>query len=211
MNRLIFSSTAASLLAYWFVTPAAHGAQHAMPEGIPITCWGDSLTLGTGALAGQDFCSVLGRLLHRDSFNRGVGGETSTQIKNRLLSRASITFDRGLTIIWGGRNNFWQTRTVISDICEMVASLPPDAPYLILGAISGDYPEELEHHAMLDRIVELNLHLKEKYKNRFVDLQTLLGLANNPAGIRSDQIHLTATGYAKVAVIVAQIIKENGW
>ena len=55
----------------------------------PVACWGDSLTAGTGATGPANYYPELLRLSrhpHSAVYNGGVGGETSTQIKTRMVA-----------------------------------------------------------------------------------------------------------------------------
>jgi len=65
-----------------------------------IVAWGDSLTRGSKSVS---FTRFLGLLYSIKALNEGIGGETSTQIKDRMVSQTK--FYKNPTIIWAGRNN----------------------------------------------------------------------------------------------------------
>lgn len=179
-----------------------------------ISCWGDSLTAGTGAPPEADFCRTLGKLLHRPVFNGGVGGQSSAQIRDRMISRAP-NLDQGITIIWAGRNNYSQTARVSEDISTMVRSLPAEAKYLILGIVTGDFPDEEPGRRGYLLIQKLNNLLSDRYSDRFLDVQSLFdditGQRHEGAQIRADRIHLNQAGYSKLASAMAAYIVKHAW
>ena len=54
------------------------------PTGSTIVCFGDSLTFGTGAHAGEDYPSQLAELIGREVVNAGVPGDTTADGLRRL-------------------------------------------------------------------------------------------------------------------------------
>jgi len=178
-------------------------------EQSSIACWGDSLTAGTGASLHEDYCSVLANLLYRNSYNGGVGGETSGQIRKRMLERPD-GLDGGITIIWAGRNNYMETREVINDVSAMVASLPSQARFLVLGVIRGEYLDEASGQPGDTRIAELNQALARAHGGNFIDIQKQFSLTN-ASTYRADRIHLNRLGYSKVATAIAQTILDRSW
>lgn len=178
-----------------------------------LACWGDSLTIGlTGALA---------KAL-RGAFqveNYGVGGETSTQIKTRLLA-ASSAIKALPTVIWAGRNNFNDPTTVLADVASMVAALTGE--YLILSVVNGEGgSSEYVGGAGYANIQTINAQLAAAYPSRYFDLRRFLVAQANarvpqdvidqghdtvPSSIRVDTVHLTPTGYAVAAAELAPVL-----
>ncbi len=180
-----------------------------------IATWGDSLTAGAG---GTPYPTQLASLTGATVYNGGVGGETSTQIKARML--AATDKHAHPTIIWAGRNNYSSPETVKADIAEMVAALGHNN-YLIIGVINGNYPSEYSGGAGHTLITNLNSDLSETYGSRFIDMrQYLVSLYDSgipqdvtdhdndivPSSLRSDSIHLTTAGYLAVAQRIYQDI-----
>lgn len=176
----------------------------------PIYAWGDSLTGGAGqvpyptALQSQTFFSVT---------NKGYPSESSTQIKDRMLSEPS-NYSKSV-VIWIGRNNYNAPNIVKADIATMVSALG-HTRYLIVGIINGDYATEYAGQAGWLVINQLNADLKALYGKRFVDIrpylvslktnsaQDLIDFANDvpPASLRIDPLHLTSLGYEKVSSFI---------
>jgi len=173
-----------------------------------LQCWGDSLTAGTG---GVPYPEQLGELFDWTFANHGVGGETSTQIRSRMV--ADTGSHEHATIIWAGRNNSHAQTTVLADIAAMVDALP-HRNFLVLSILNGDFPGEHLNAPVWTDITTLNQQLAATYGDRFVDVRTLLvarfdpTLAQDvidhgndvpPASLRSDPLHLNSTGYRIVA------------
>ncbi len=176
-----------------------------------IAEWGDSLTNGTGSTGGHTYPQNLQDNTGYTSYNMGIGGETSTQIKVRMLADTAKT--QYNVIIWAGRNNYTDTATVLSDIAAMVSSLGHNR-YLVLGVLNGDFAGESIGGSGYNYIVDLNAQLSTIYGSHYVPIREYLVSKYNtalsqdvidhgndivPTSLRSDQIHLNNTGYAYVA------------
>lgn len=174
----------------------------------PIYGWGDSLTEGSG---GTPYPTTLQSLTTFTVTNKGVGGDTSTQIKTRFLAEPA-NFGKSV-IIWAGRNNYTDPTTVKADIASMVASLG-HTRYLIVSVLNGDFGTyERIGGAGYIFITQLNADLKALYGDKYVEVreflvsqhnqtaQDLLDFADDipPTSLRSDAIHLNSAGYTKVA------------
>ena len=171
--------------------------------------WGDSLTAGAG---GTPYPTTLGTITAFTVTNKGVGGESSTQIKDRFITDALFG---ETTIIWAGRNNFTSPTTVKADIAAMVASLT-HTRYLVLEILNADEVGERVGEVDYLILTQLNADLKALYGNKFVEIrkalvnahtnsaQDLIDFANDvpPTSLRSDHIHLNTAGYTFVAQYV---------
>ncbi|HEX8350287.1 MAG TPA: hypothetical protein VF598_10020, partial [Hymenobacter sp.] len=95
-----------------------------------IAAWGDSFTEANYDL----YPKTLAQLSGYNVFPGGIGGETSVQIKDRMLA------DTGKrtwpVIIWAGRNDLNNPDQVKASIAAMVASLT-HTNYLILSVFNG--------------------------------------------------------------------------
>lgn len=177
-----------------------------------ILGWGDSLTAGAGG-SGTTYETVLSGLTTFTVTNKGVGGETSTQIKDRLIADTG-NYDKTV-IIWAGRNNYSDPATVKADIATMVATLT-HTRFLIMGVTNGEYSYEYSGAAGHTLITQLNSDLKAIYGNKFLDIRSyLISLHDNsaqdlidfghdivPSSLRSDPVHLNALGYTKVGELI---------
>ncbi|MCX6703403.1 MAG: GDSL-type esterase/lipase family protein [Candidatus Zambryskibacteria bacterium] len=180
-----------------------------------IATWGDSLTASSGG-SGTTYPNKLSDFTGRTVYNGGVGGESSTSIKLRMIAD-NVRRDWG-TIIWVGRNNYSDPVTVKADIAAMVASLG-HTRYLVLSILNGT--GELSGSAKYNTIIQLNNDLATIYGSHYVDVRSYLVSQYNsgipqdvtdrandvpPSSLRSDSLHLNAAGYTAVANKVYQNI-----
>ena len=181
-----------------------------------VSCWGDSLTNGTG---GTPYPTALSAITGYNTINNGVGGYTSTQILNLFL--AAPTQWPNLTIIWSGRNNYTDTATVLANIATMVADIGHDG-YLILSVLNGNYvPYEAIGGDGYNLIISLNNQLSAIYGSKYLDVRSILVAAYNPSipqdvtdhtndippsSLRSDNLHLNTAGDALVASSIKTVI-----
>ena len=181
---------------------------------INIAAWGDSLTAGTG---GTSYRDLLAFQAGYSIYNGGVGGETSTEIKDRMLmdtARHNLP-----TVIWAGRNNNNSPAQVKSDIAEMVGALSHQN-YVILSILNRGSGDEDQGSLDYNRITQLNTDLSAIYGSRFLDIrERLVSLYdpnipqdvtdfNNdvpPSSLRHDSLHLNTEGNK----VVANLIHEN--
>jgi hypothetical protein len=155
--------------------------------------------------------------------NMGAGGETSTQIRARMLAEP-IHFGR-TAVIWAGRNNYGARATVLSDIAAMVAALG-HGRFLVLSVPNGDYASEYAGQTGYGQIIDLNDTLAATWPDNYLDIRRILVDAYDPgqpqdvidhgrdivpASKRADAIHLNATGNAVVKTAVHAALAARGW
>ena len=179
--------------------------------GATFVTWGDSLTAGYG---GTPYPTQLEALTGITTLNRGVNGETSTQIAARFAAEPALFGER--VVIWSGRNNLYSHEGVQADIASMVSRLTT-TDYLVLGVI-GRHNEPIGS-LLYDLYTAINLDLAVTYGSRFIDIQTILVNAYDPLSPAEvsdfnthlipdrleygDDLHLNTAGYAIVARTVA--------
>ena len=177
-------------------------------SSVTIATWGDSLTQGTG---GTPYPTQLTTLTGYATYNGGIGGQDSIQIKDRML--AATTKYSWPTIIWVGRVNVTATDQTKADIAEMVGALGHQN-YLVIGITNGERTDEHLGEPIYDQIVQLNNDLAATYGDHFIDIrpylvslydiniaQDVIDYANDipPSSLRSDAVHFNTTGYLRIA------------
>ncbi|GAA4310570.1 hypothetical protein GCM10023149_05300 [Mucilaginibacter gynuensis] len=180
-----------------------------------IIAWGDSFTYGTGS-TDASYPSVLEKLSGYRVINRGTAGNTSTQIKNKLL--ADKQYYRYPSIIWVGRNNLPDSVTILKDIDEMVNALGR-SHFLVLSILNSE--TEGIGTARYTTIQRINRQLATAYGNRFIDIKAYLQTHRDtslmkddnittyditPTSLRADNLHLNSQGYQLVAQKVYESI-----
>jgi len=129
-----------------------------------IAAWGDSFT---DANFGR-YPSTLSQLSGYTVNNLGVGGQTSTQIKTRML--ADVQKHTWPSIIWAGRNDQReQLAQTEANIAAMVASLTHNN-YLVISVFNGD--GEGKGTYAYQQIMKLNSDLAKTYGSHYLDVRS---------------------------------------
>ena len=194
------------------------------PALAPIFGWGDSMTDGFST---TNYPTQLTALYGYTVTNRGVGGETSTQIKNRLVAETAA-YSKSV-IIWAGRNNIASPATVKADIATMISTIG-HTRYLVVGIVNGT--NEPTGSPNYNLIVSLNNDLKAIYGNKFVAIREQLVSKYDPAipqdvidrsndcpptslHLSGDPLHLNTAGQTVVAEFFNQrlgnMFDKNGY
>lgn len=172
-----------------------------------VSCWGDSLTGGTGSTtpAGGWPSRLRQALTGRGVSNFGIGGQTSVQIVDRMLADR-VMGRSGIIVGWFGRNDVGVaadlTATVMAQHARAAANLAHGASYLpcTLTPAAAEVTGSASHTAIL----AANTAIKAAYPNA-ADL--FAALATEPDGTiaaanRFDAVHLNDAGYEIVKTAV---------
>lgn len=186
-----------------------------------IACWGDSLTAGAGAGAGNSYPDVLAQLSGFAVYNGGINGDRSFQIAARV--RADSAHRNDVVVIWAGRNNWQDSAAVLADVAGMVSELAPPRRFLVLSVLNAGYAGvgSFEYRD----IAALNQALQAAYPRNYLDIRSLLvarydpskphdvidhGQDVPPSRLRFDDVHLNSAGYALVAEEVLARLRADG-
>jgi lysophospholipase L1-like esterase len=174
----------------------------ALDEEAVIVAFGDSLTHGTGAGAGQSYPEVLSGLLGREVINAGIPGERTDQGLARLASVLQ-EYQPDLLLLCYGGNDFLQQsgeEQAARNLAEMVRISQNQGIGLVLIGVpkpglwlssAGFYQE-----------------IAERFKLPF-DGQALPEILSDNR-LKSDLVHPNAEGYRKLAEAVAKLLKQAG-
>ena len=99
-----------------------------------IICFGDSLTEGVGASAGEDYPSVLSRQLGSAVINAGLRGDTTAAALERLVDEVLNKNPRLVILLLGGNDFLRQrprreTRRNLEEIVRRVQAKRGDGRY----------------------------------------------------------------------------------
>jgi hypothetical protein len=177
-----------------------------------VTAWGDSMTGGHPTGWPAQFALLSGATVNA----RGVGGQTSSQIKDRMIAEPARWGD--FTILWAGRNNYGSPDTVKADIATMVSKLTT-TNFFVISICNGDWASEWVGGAGYATMAALNADLKTTYGAKFVDIRKMLVDSYNPSlpqdvidhahdlvplSLRGDSLHLNDAGNLVVANAINQ-------
>lgn len=202
-RRALALSAAVLLLivVIWAVWPSGFArVANLDSRGSAIVAFGDSLTAGVGAAAGEDYPSKLQGALGAPVLNAGVSGDTSAAALARLDADV-LARDPRIVIVGLGGNDFLQSVPLASTEESLRAIVRrihgAGAMVVLLGfrfpSLRSSYEE------MYERIAEKEgcLLVRDVFD----------GILSDPS-LRSDQIHPNARGYAILAGRVADPLRE---
>jgi len=176
----------------WYLWPSPYGrVRNLSSAGVDVIAFGDSLTAGYGASAGQDFPSRLAERTGIPIINAGVSGDTTdsalARIDGDVLSR-----DPRIVIVGLGGNDFLRStplETTEANLRQIVRKLQEAGAMVVL--LGFRFPSlNADYESMYERVAEEERCL--------LVAGTLSGILTNPA-LKSDAIHPNARGYDLMA------------
>jgi acyl-CoA thioesterase I len=193
---LILAAAAVVIIAAWLLWPSRYArVANLGSHGSSVIAFGDSLTAGYGAQAGEDYPSKLSALIGTTVINAGVSGDTTesalARLENDVLSR-----NPRIVIVGLGGNDFLQgvpIATTERNLRSAVRAIHgAGAMVVILGF----------------RFPTLGASYEKMYANVAGEERCLLipdlldGILSDPS-LKSDEIHPNARGYQLMAERVA--------
>ena len=173
---------------------------HKMRPNSSLLAFGDSLTYGTGAETGFSYPSQLKRMIARNVINAGVSGEVSAEGARRLPALLD-EHEPDLVVICHGGNDLLQKldRQQLKDNLRRMfeAANQRGIPVVMIAVPRpGLLLSDADIYAELGE--ELNIPLVED----------VIGTLLSAREFKSDQVHLNAAGYRKLAEAVADKLIE---
>jgi len=167
--------------------------------GQAVICFGDSLTEGVGAAAGEDYPSQLARQLDLPVINAGRRSDTTADALERLPRDALVKSPRLVIVLLGG-NDFLrkvpraETRRNLRALVEHIQSQGAMVALagMKLGLFTDEYGPLFEETA--------------KQLGAYYLPDIMKGILGD-AKLKSDAVHPNAAGYRLIAERVAEKIK----
>lgn len=170
-------------------------------EGV-ILAFGDSLTYGTGAAAGEDYPAQLSRLIAHPVVNAGVPGETSAQGRARLGAVLDETQPK-LVLLGLGGNDFLQrlpAEETQANLSAMLAELKSrKIPVVLLAVPKISLPPQ-PHPVFAKVAQQADVLVVEDEWTEIL----------RKGSLKSDPVHPNAAGYAQFAQALAEFLKAHG-
>lgn len=175
---------------------ACERAPQALPEGAVILAFGDGLTYGTGAAAGEGFPEVLEQLVGRKVVNAGVEGETTAAGRQRLPAVLAEVKPKLVILCHGGEDmtQELEANQLIANLRAMVALIGESGAEVLLVAV----PPPAAHFQAAPFYVQISRDLKTS-----IEVSALSTILSNKE-LRSEGIHPNAQGYAALAKALAK-------
>jgi acyl-CoA thioesterase-1 len=169
-------------------------------RGTNIIAFGDSLTAGYGAPAGEDYPSKLSSMIGTTVVNAGVSGDT-TQSALARVDQDVLSRDPRIVIVGLGGNDFLGSvpiATTESNLRAVIEKIQGAGAMVVL--LGFRFPSlTADYGAMYSRVA------KDERCLLIPDL--LHGILRDPS-LKSDEIHPNARGYALMADRIAGPCKK---
>jgi acyl-CoA thioesterase I len=195
-RKFVVPAVVLLLLGVWLVFPSKYSrVRNLDSRGTNVIAFGDSLTAGYGAGAGEDYPSNLAKLIGREVINAGVSGDTTDSALARVDADVLQRSPR-IVIVGLGGNDFLRGASIASteaNLRTIVKQIQQSGAMVVL--LGFNFPS-------------LTASYGKMYQRVASDEKCLLipdlldGIIGNPS-LKSDEIHPNARGYALMAERVA--------
>jgi acyl-CoA thioesterase I len=182
----------ALILLLWVLWPSPYAnVTNLDSRGSGIIAFGDSLTAGYGASAGEDYPTKLSTRTGVTVVNAGVSGDTTESARARL-ARDVLAHDPRIVIIGLGGNDYLRSVpiTVTEENLRAIIRETQDAGAMVV-LLGFTFPSlNANYGAMYERVA--------KEEGCLLIAGALKGILRDPA-LKSDAIHPNARGYDLMA------------
>lgn len=184
------------------------------------TCWGDSLTAGTGSVyitAGWGFPGFLSSALGQQTVVPfGFPGQGSSFIADQMVANPYHTNDN--IVIWTGRNNIDNiNNTIVTNTQRMIAHLAPGNTRYVVLSVTNDTSEGTGTDNY-NKIIAANAAIAAAFPNNYLDVRSAIvaasgGVNDAPANSWMYQagIHFIDPAYVLIAQMIKTFGAANGW
>ncbi|MCC7411729.1 MAG: arylesterase [Gammaproteobacteria bacterium] len=173
-----------------------------LEPGARILAFGDSLTRGTGANAGEDYPSVLQTLSGREVVNAGVPGEISADGRSRLAALLDRVRPQLLILCHGGNDMLRKLATAqtAANLRAMIAMARERGIAVVLIGVPrpGIFLSTAQMYAQIADTEHVPF-----------DGESLAHILGN-AGLKADPVHPNAAGYRVLAERAYQLLRDAG-
>ncbi len=171
-------------------------------DGDVILAFGDSLTYGTGAGAGDSYPAVLGRITGRTVIGAGVPGEITDEALRRLPGALEEHRPKVLLLCIGGNDLLrgLDERRIAANLRAMIQQARArDVGVLLIG---------VPKPRLIGGTPAFYADLAEEFKLPYEGKVVRELLYDNST--KSDMVHPNAEGYRLMAEAVAKLLRDSG-
>ena len=169
-----------------------------------ILAMGDSLTYGFGANPGESYPDRLSMLSGLNIINGGVNGDTSADGLRRLPYLVEDKNIKLMILCFGG-NDIIQKQSMSSlkqNLKTMIQMAKAKNIEILLLSVPN---------FSLFGLSPLGLYEEVANEENVPLLSGVLANILSQPSLKNDQIHPNASGYKKMAELIYESLKENGW
>src|SRR5688500_5101897 len=167
--------------------------------GETIICFGDSLTEGVGAEPGEEYPTILSRLLGMRVLNAGHRGDTTARALQRVRTSVVDKNPRLVILLLGGNDFLRQVPTgeTQENLKEIVRRIQAHGAMVAIAGIKLGFFTDEYGPIFQETAAEFGaIYIPQVMKGIFNDTKLL-----------SDQIHPNSAGYRLIAERIAEKIK----
>lgn len=206
-RSLAIGGAVVAIALVWLIWPSKYSRVANLDSaGSNIIAFGDSLTAGYGASAGEDYPSRLSILIGSTVINAGVSGDTTDEALARIDTDVLARSPRIVIVGLGGN--------------DYLRSIPLSSTEANLRAIIHKIHDAQAMVVLLGfRFPSLNVNYEDMYDRVASEERCLLvpkilsGILTDPS-LKSDEVHPNARGYQLIAERVAgplqRLIRKAG-
>jgi len=176
----------------------------ALSKNDTILAFGDSLTYGFGANPGESYPRILSGLSGHTIINAGVNGDTSTEGLRRLAPYLEDNSVKLMILCFGG-NDILQKKPM-SELKQNLKTMIQMAKAENIEVLLLSVP-----NFSLFGLSPLDLYEEVSKEENIPLLSGVLANILSEPSLKNDQIHPNASGYKKMAELIYESLKENGW
>jgi acyl-CoA thioesterase-1 len=167
--------------------------------GETVICFGDSLTEGVGAEPGEEYPTILSRLLGMRVLNAGHRGDTTARALERIHTSVVNKNPRLVILLLGGNDFLRQVPTgeTRQNLKEIVRQIQAHGAMVAIAGIKLGFFTDEYGPIFEETAAEFGaIYIPQVMKGIFNDIK-----------LRSDQIHPNSAGYRLIAERIAEKIK----
>lgn len=180
----------------------------ALPRDAVVLVFGDSVTAGLGAAAGEDFPSLLAAATGWQVVNAGVSGDTAREARERLPPLLD-TWQPDLVIVELGGNDFLRQTpaTRVRDyLRDIVRTARASGARVALVAV----PRLSLLRASVGALADSPVYAEIAGQENVLLVPDVLADILSQAHLRADRIHPNAAGYRQLAAGVGEALAASG-
>jgi acyl-CoA hydrolase len=180
-----------------------------LPSGAVVLAFGDSVTFGTGAAAGEDYPTQLARISGWDVRNHGIPGDTAEAAKSRIGTAIEETRP-ALVIVEIGGNDFLR-RKPESEVKENVRAILQQIKQARLPVVLVATPRFSLVGAVVGSLPDAELYQALAKEEKVPLIPDVFADVLSKSDLKADPIHPNAAGYRVLAEGIAKGLVKAGY
>ncbi len=199
---------AAALALLLIIGCADRNQYEPLPANATVLAFGDSVTAGIGARAGEDYPTRLGELTGLRVINGGISGDTAREAGKRL-GPLLASHEPVLVIVELGGNDFLR-KTQASRVKEFLREIIRDAR--ASGAVVAlvSVPRLSLLRASVGALSDSPIYAELAEEEGAILVPDIFSEVLSDDSLRADEIHPNAQGYSQLAQGIGVALAEAG-